>query len=114
MQGTKLVCFNLRCALFNGVVESRESMSLKGSSPQSSSSVMPHSSKIHLDYSMVEQELRQMREEMAVERETNRMTQDYLTSYNAQMQAVVSVRKKNTFLAFIAFSVIYVLTLLPL
>jgi hypothetical protein len=56
----------------------------------------------------VQEELRATREELAVERETNRATRDELDSYNALMQAFMVVRKKNTSLEFLAFSDMYV------
>jgi hypothetical protein len=45
----------LRYALFNGMVDSREAMSSKGSSSQSSCGLAPCVSQIHLDYDRVEE-----------------------------------------------------------
>jgi hypothetical protein len=45
---------------------------------------------------------------LAVEQEDHRATQESLAAYNAQMQVFMEVRNKNTFVAFITFSDIYV------
>jgi hypothetical protein len=71
------------------VVDSSEAMPSRGSSSQSSSNLTPRISQIHLDYNRVQEELRATREELATERETNRLTRDEFSSFNAQMQAFV-------------------------
>jgi hypothetical protein len=45
---------------------------------------------------------------LAAEQEDHRETRESLAAYNAQMKAFMVVRNKNTFVAFITFSDIYV------
>jgi hypothetical protein len=59
----------LRYVLFDGVIDSTEAISSKGSSSQSSSSGLTlHVSQIHLNYSRVEEHLRVTQDEMAEKR----------------------------------------------
>jgi hypothetical protein len=83
-------------------------MPSRGSSSSQSSGLTPHVSQIHLNYDRVEEQLKVTQDELAVEREASRATRDSLTAYNAQMQAFMAVRKKNTFVAFLTFSDLYV------
>jgi hypothetical protein len=57
--------------MFDGVVDSRESMSSRGSSSQYSYGLTPRVSKIHLDYGRVEDQLRATQDKLAAEREAN-------------------------------------------
>jgi hypothetical protein len=45
----------------------------------------------------VQEELRAMQDELALERKANKAQRDSLVSYNTQMQTFMAVRKKNTF-----------------
>jgi hypothetical protein len=56
----------------------------------SSSGLMPHVSQIHLNYESMQDELRETRESV--------------NDFNAQIQAFLVVRYKNTFIAFLTFS----------
>jgi hypothetical protein len=100
-------CF-LRYALFHGVVESREAMPLRGSSSSQSSGITPRVSQIHLNYEAMENQLRATQDVLTAEQEDHRAARDSLVACNAQMQAFMSVRNKNTFVAFITFSDMYV------
>jgi hypothetical protein len=100
-------CF-LRYALFDGVVDSREAMPPRGSSLSQSSGLTPHVSQIHLNYVVMENQIRTMQDVLAAEQEDHRETRESLAAYNAQMKAFMVVRNKNTFVAFITFSDIYV------
>jgi hypothetical protein len=60
----------------------------------SSSGLTPHVSQMHLNYESMQDELREMRESV--------------NDFNAQTQAFMEVRIKNTFIAFLIFSDIYV------
>jgi hypothetical protein len=83
-------------------------MPSRGSSSSQSSGLMPHVSQIHLNYDRVEEQLKATQDELAVEREASRAMRDSLAAYNARMQAFMVVRKKNTFIAFLTFSDLYV------
>jgi hypothetical protein len=48
-----------------------------------------------------------MQDVLAAEQEYHRDTRESLNAFNAQMQAFMMVRNKNTFVAFITFSDIY-------
>jgi hypothetical protein len=100
-------CF-LRYALFDGVVDSREAMPPRGSSSSQSSGLTPRVSQIHLNYVVMENQIRTMQDVLAAEQEDHRETRESLAAYNAQMKAFMVVRNKNTFVAFITFSDIYV------
>jgi hypothetical protein len=60
----------------------------------SSSGLTPHVSQMHLNYKSMQDELRETRESV--------------NDFNAQIQAFMVVRNKNTFIAFLTFSDIYV------
>jgi hypothetical protein len=55
---TTVDCFFLMYALFDGVVDSRETMPLRGSSSSQSFGLMPHVSQIHLNYEVIKNQLR--------------------------------------------------------
>jgi hypothetical protein len=59
----------LRYALFNGVVDSREALSPRGSSSSQSSNIMPHVSQINLNYEVMENQLKAMQGTLTVEQE---------------------------------------------
>jgi hypothetical protein len=101
-------CFFCKCALFDGVLDSREAMTLRQSSSSISSGLMPHVSQIHLNYELMQNELRSMQDVLAVEQEDHRETRESVNAFNAQIQAFMVVRNKNTFIAFLTFSDIYV------
>jgi capsule polysaccharide export protein KpsE/RkpR len=83
-------------------------MSSRGSSSSQSSGLTPHVSHIHLNYEAMENQLRMTQDVLTAEQEDHRETRESLTAYNAQMQAFMTVRNKNTFIDFITFSNIYV------
>jgi hypothetical protein len=56
--------------------------------------VLSHVYQIHLNYELMHDELREIRESVNV--------------FNAQIQAFMAVRNKNTFIAFLTFSDTYV------
>jgi hypothetical protein len=85
------------------VVDSRE-----GSSSSQSSGITPRISQIHLNYEAMENQLKPTQDMLAVEQEDHRATRESLAAYNAQMQSFMAVRNKNTFIAFITFSDMYV------
>jgi hypothetical protein len=95
-------------AMFDGVVDSREAMPLRGSSSFQSSCLTPCVSKIHLNYEAMKNQLRTTQDVLTVEQEDHTETQESLAAYNAQMQAFMVIRNKNTFVVFITFSGIYV------
>jgi hypothetical protein len=64
------------------------------SSSSSSSVLTPRVSQMHLNYQSMQDELRE--------------TQESVNDINAQIQAFMVVRNKNTFIAFLTFSDIYV------
>jgi hypothetical protein len=55
----------------------------------------------------MENQLR-MTQEVLAEQEDHRETQESVNAFNAQIQAFMAVRNKNTFIAFLTFSDIYV------
>jgi hypothetical protein len=55
---------------------------------------MPHVFQMHLNYELMQDELREM--------------QESINDFNTQIQAFMAVRNKNTFIAFLTFSDIYV------
>jgi hypothetical protein len=103
-----LITFFCRYALFDGVVDSRETMPSRGSSSSQSSDITPCVSQIHLNYEAMENQLRATQDVMMVEQEDHRATRDSLVAYNTYMQAFMTVRNKNTFIYFITFSDMYV------
>jgi hypothetical protein len=97
-----------RFALFDGVLDSREAVPLRQSSSSTSSGLMPRVSQIHLNYEAMENDLRTMKDVLAVEQENHRVTRELVNTFNAQIQAFLTVRNKNKFIAFVIFSDIYV------
>jgi nitrate/nitrite-specific signal transduction histidine kinase len=73
-----------------------------------SSGLTPHVSQIHLNYEAMENELRTMKDVLAVQQENHRETRESVNTFNAQIQAFLMVRNKNKFIAFLTFSDIYV------
>jgi hypothetical protein len=69
---------------------------------------MPHVSQIHLNYEAMENDLRTMKDVMAVEQENHRVTRESVNTFNTQIQMFMIVRNKNKFIAFLIFSDIYV------
>jgi hypothetical protein len=59
-----------------------------------SSRLTPRVSQMHLNYESMQDELRE--------------TQESVNNFNVQIQAFLVVRNKNTFIAFLTFSDIYV------
>jgi hypothetical protein len=49
-----------------------------------------------------------MQDVLAVEQEDHRETRELVNAFNAQMQAFMALKNKNTFIAFLTFSDIYV------
>jgi hypothetical protein len=60
-----------------------------------------------MNYERMENQLRATQDTLTVEREDNRAMRELWTAYNAQMQVFMVVRKKNTFVAFLTFSDMY-------
>jgi hypothetical protein len=89
-----LIGFFWRFALFDGVLDSREAMPSRWSSSSKSSDLMPRVSQMHLNYESMQDELRETRESV--------------NAFIAQIHAFMLVRNKNTFIAFLTFSDIYV------
>jgi hypothetical protein len=56
----------------------------------------------------MENDLRTMKDVLAMEQENHRVTQESVNTFNAQMQAFLTVRNKNKFIAFLIFSDIFV------
>jgi hypothetical protein len=71
---TTVDCFFCRYALFDGVVDSRETMSPRGSSSSQSSGITSCVSQIHLNYEAMENQLRATQDMMMVEQEDHRAT----------------------------------------
>jgi hypothetical protein len=69
---------------------------------------MPRVSQIHLNYEAMENDLRTMKDVLAVEQENHRVTRESVNTFNAQIQMFLIVRNKNKFIAFLIFSDIYV------
>jgi hypothetical protein len=69
---------------------------------------MPRVSQIHLNYEAMQNQLRTTQDVLAVDQEDPSETRESVYVFNAQMQAFMVVRNKNTFIAFITFSDIYV------
>jgi capsule polysaccharide export protein KpsE/RkpR len=90
------------------VLDSREVIPPRGSLLSQSSGLMPRVSQIHLNYEAMKNQLRTMQDVLAVESEDHRETRESLNAFNAKMQVFMVVRNKNTFIAFITFSDIYV------
>jgi hypothetical protein len=90
------------------VVDSRAALPSKGSNSSQSSGLMPRVSQIHLNYDRVQDQLRATQDKLATEREDNTATRDSWATYNAHMQMFMLVRNKNTFVAFLSISDMYV------
>jgi hypothetical protein len=73
---------------------------------------MPRVSQIHLNYEAMENDLRTMKDVMAVEQENHRVTRESVNTFNTQIQMFMIVRNKNKFIAFLIFSDIYVFFIL--
>jgi hypothetical protein len=73
-----------------------------------SSSLMPRVSQIHLNYASMQNELRSTQDVLAAEQEDHIAIRESVNAFNAQIQAFMSVRNKNTFIPFLTFSDIYV------
>jgi hypothetical protein len=73
-----------------------------------SSSLTPHVSQIHLNYESMQNELRSMQDMLAAEQEDHRAIRESVNAFNTQIQVFILVRNKNTFIAFLTFSDIYV------
>jgi hypothetical protein len=78
------------------------------SSSSTSSSLTPRVSQIHLNYESMQNELRSTQDVLVVEQEDHRAIQEWVNAFSTQIQAFMSVRNKNTFIAFLTFSDIYV------
>jgi hypothetical protein len=76
------------------VLDSKEAMSSRRSSSSTSSDLTPCVFQMHLNYELMQDELREM--------------QESINDFNTQIQAFMAVRNKNTFIAFLTFSDIYV------
>jgi hypothetical protein len=63
-----------RFALFDGVLDSREAMSLRRSSSSTSSGLTSRVSQIHLNYETMKNQLRTMQDVLVVEQEDHRET----------------------------------------
>jgi hypothetical protein len=72
------------------------------------SGLTPRVSQIHLNYESMENQLRTMQEVLASEQEDHRETRELVNAFNAQIQAFMAVRNKNTFIAFLTLSDVYV------
>jgi hypothetical protein len=79
----------------------------RGSLSSQSSGIMPRVSQIHLNYESKENQLRATPDMLTVEQD-HRATLDSLAAYNAQIQAFMMIKNKNTFVTFITFSDMYV------
>jgi hypothetical protein len=90
------------------VLDSREAMPLRQSSSSTSSGHMPRVSQIHLNCEVMENELRMLKDMLALEQENHRETRESVNTFNIQTQVFLTVRNKNKFIAFLAFSDIYV------
>jgi hypothetical protein len=56
----------------------------------------------------MENQLRTTQEVLAAEQEDHRETRELVNAFNTQIQVFMAVRNKNTFIAFLTFSDIYV------
>jgi hypothetical protein len=103
-----LTTFFGRFALFDGVLDSREAVPPRRSSSSMFSSLTPRVSQIHLNYEVMENDLRMTKDVLAVEQENHRVMRESMNTFNAQIQAFLMVRNKNKFIPFLIFSDIYV------
>jgi hypothetical protein len=69
---------------------------------------MPRVSQIHLNYEMIENQLKTTQDMLAVEQENHREMQESVNAFNTHIQAFLMVRNKNKFIDFLTFSDIYV------
>jgi hypothetical protein len=83
-------------------------MPSRGILSSQSSDLTPHVSQIYLNYETMENHLTTMQDVLAAEHEDHRETRESIDAFDTQMQALMVVRNKNTFLTFITFSDIYV------
>ena len=83
-------------------------MPSRGSSSSQSSGITPCISQIHLNYEAMENQLKATQDVLTAEQKYHRATRESLAAYNAHMQVFMTVRNKNTFVAFITFSDMYV------
>jgi hypothetical protein len=83
-------------------------MSSWRSSSSTSSGLTSHVSQIHLNYEVMENKLKTTQDVLATEQEDHKDTRELLNVFNAQMQAFMMIRNKNTFITFITFRDIYV------
>jgi hypothetical protein len=81
-----------RFALFDGVLDSREAMPPRRSSPSTSSGCTPRVSQIHLNYEAMKNDLRTIKDVLAVEQENHRVMQESVNTFNTQIQAFLTVR----------------------
>jgi nicotinic acid mononucleotide adenylyltransferase len=72
------------------VVDSNEAMPPMGSSSSQSPGLMPHVSRIHLNYDAMENQLRMMQDVLTTEQEDHRYTRESLNAFNAQMQVFMA------------------------
>jgi hypothetical protein len=78
------------------------------SSSSTSSGLTSHVSQIHLNYEVMKNKLKTTQDVLATEHEDHKDTRELLNVFNAQMQAFMMIRNKNTFITFITFRDIYV------
>jgi hypothetical protein len=78
------------------------------SSSSTSSSLTPRVSQIHLKYEMMKNQLITMQDVLSAEQENHREMPESMNTFNTQIQAFPMVRNKNTLMAFLTFSDIYV------
>ncbi len=67
------------------MLDSREAMPPRGSSSSQSSGLTPHVSQIHLNYVVMENQIRTMQDVLVAEQEDHRETRESLAAYNAQI-----------------------------
>jgi hypothetical protein len=73
-----------------------------------SSGLTPRVSQIHLNYEMIENQLRTTENVLAAEQEDHRETRESVNAFNTHIQIFMAVRNNNIFIAFLTFSDIYV------
>jgi hypothetical protein len=78
------------------------------SSSSTSSDLSPRVSQIHLKYESKQNDLRSTQDVLAMEQEDPREARESVNAFNTQIQAFITIRNKNTFIAFLTFSDIYV------
>jgi hypothetical protein len=86
------------------VLDSREAMPLRQSSSSTSSNLTPCVSQIHLNYESMENHLRTTQDVLVAEQEHHGETRESVNAFNAQIQAFMGVKNKNTFIAFLTFT----------